>query len=295
MTVKDLKLQLLEAYTLRNLNVISLTLLNLYKNKQISKLRMIAELIADHLIIEIKDDGKGFSALIKLYHPDRLNFYINEINRLAEEGDLDGLLNHSHILKLERIEDIAASLNTFEDIDYSPVYEWDINADGFNYFKDYDTTQREKVQDVSKKRSVDFYEAVKLRQYGSTDVEFPSYYLEDIDEFELSDSHIDDLDGVQYCLHARTMDLSDNQIADIRPLTGLAHLEVLDLSNNLINSIDALVNLHHLRKVHLANNKFDDITALMKIERLEYADLTGNTINPDQVNELRDSGIIVEF
>ena len=97
MTIEELQKKLQEAYILKNLNNISLTLINLYKNQQYSILQKIAAIINDFIDIEITADGKGFSKLIMLYHPDRANYYLNEIKKLTEQNNFDGLLEYSHI------------------------------------------------------------------------------------------------------------------------------------------------------------------------------------------------------
>lgn len=180
MTIKELHKKLQEAYRLKNLNNISLTLIDLYKNERFSTLRQIAEIIKNYEDIRIDETGKGFAKLIKLYHPDRATYYLDEINRLAEQNDLEGLLKHSHILELERIEEIANSLNNYEDIDYSPVYTWDFNIDGFGIINNNEPAQRIKTKSIQ----YNFYDAIKIRQYGHTDTEFPAYYLEDITDLK---------------------------------------------------------------------------------------------------------------
>ncbi len=291
MTIEELQKKLQEAYILKNLNNISLTLINLYKNQQYSILQKIAAIINDFIDIEITADGKGFSKLIMLYHPDRANYYLNEIKKLTEQNNFDGLLEYSHILKLERIEEIANSLNSFEDIDYSPVYDWDLNTDGYSIINDSET-----VKDIiTQPKEYDFYDAIKIRQYGNTDIEFPSYYLENIDEFELSSSNIIDLDGVQFCIHAKTIDLSDNRIADLTLLIGLAHLEELNISNNQIGNIDALSNVRNLKRIFLSNNHIEDISPLFELEKLDYVDLSGNMISTDQISKLIELGVTVDY
>lgn len=131
MTLEALHQKLQEAYNLENLNRISLTLLNLYKEKQFARLREITSCIDDLVEIKFDANGKGFSRLIMLYHPDRASFHLNEINRLATAGDLEGLQRNAHILRLKEIEVIASSFNNYEEIDFSPVYEWDVNATGY--------------------------------------------------------------------------------------------------------------------------------------------------------------------
>lgn len=291
MTITELRKKLEEAYSLKNLNNISLTLINLHKEQAYSKLQKIAEIISDFVHIEITDQGKGFSKLIMLYHPDKTEYYKNEITRLSEKNDFDGMLELSHVLRLERIEEIAASLNNFEDIDYSPVYEWDMETEGFTVVEVSGNIEKE-----TKEGPVfyNFYDAVKIRQYGHTDVEFPYYYLEDMDEFELSSSRINDLEGIQYCTHARSIDLSENEIVDLSPLAGLPYLEDLNLAGNKIVIIDDLCTLPNLRRIYLSDNSITDISGLMEMVKLEYAELSGNGISQEQIDELIESGVVVE-
>ncbi len=295
MTIAELNKELLEAYTVDNLNKISLTLINLFKSKQYSILQKIAEMLSDFVDIEITNDGKGFSRFMMLYHPDRASFHINEINKLTERNNFSDLLNYSHILKLERIEEIASSLNSYEDIDYAPVYDWDFETEGFSVVYDNQPIEIIKTKTKTKLIGYTFYDAIKLREYGHTEVEYPSFYLEDIEEFELSSSDINDLDGVQFCIHARTIDLSNNRISDLSPLTGLTNLEELNLSDNQIGFIDDLSNLIGLKSVILSNNFIEDISPLFELEKLEYVDITGNNISPEQIDKLNDLGITVTF
>lgn len=295
MTIKELNRELLDAHTVNNLNKISLILINLFNAGQYSVLRKISEIISDYVNIEISYDGKGFSKFMMLYHPDRAVFHINEINRLTVQNNFDGLLMYSHILRLERIEEIAYSLESYEDIDYSPVYDWDFEAEGFNIVYDIQPKKIIKTRTTTRLIGYTFYDAIKIREYGDTEIEFPPYYLEDIEEFELSTSDIIDLDGVQFCIHATTIDVSNNRITDLSPLTGLANLEELDLSYNEIGDIDVLSNLRNLKSVLLSNNSIDDISPLFGLEKLEYADLSGNKINIEQINRLLDQGVCVDF
>jgi Leucine-rich repeat (LRR) protein len=296
MTIKELQSNLLEAYTNNNLNKISHTLIDLYKNQQWAMLQKIAEIISDLVVVEITSEGKGFSKFMMLYHPDRAGYHINEINRLADQNKFDELLGYSHILKLERIEEISASLCSYEDIDYSPEYEWDIETEGFSIINDYDQVEPRKAQTTKTTlNGYNFYDAIKVREYGHTEIEYPTFYLEDIEEFELSSSDIIDLDGIQFCKHARTIDISNNRISDISPLLGLSDLEELNLSDNEIGIIDELSSLKSLRSVQLSNNNIEDISPLFELEKLEYADLSGNKIDIEQLNKLEELGITVNF
>ncbi|MCK7537574.1 MAG: hypothetical protein MZV63_44775 [Marinilabiliales bacterium] len=95
--------------------------------------------------------------------------------------------------------------------------------------------------------------------FGNTETEYPSYYLEDIKQFELSSSNINDLQSVEFCIHAKTMDLSDNCISDLTPLFGLSLLEELNLADNKIEC-DTLSNLENLQSLDLSNNNIEDVS-----------------------------------
>jgi len=293
MDISTLQQTLLEAYSVSNLNEISLILINLYKNEQYGILQKIADIINDLVSIEIGENGKGFYRFMMLYHPDRSGVHINEINRLAYKQDFDGLLKYTHILRLERIDEIAGSLDSYEDIDYSPVYEWDISTSGFRIVTDDDIDDIDTPETSRRRKGFSFYDAVKIRMYGHTDIEYPSYYLEDLEEFELSASDICDLDGIQFCIHAKNFDLSDNSIYDLSLLSGLTSIEELNLADNNIRYIDAIGCLKNLRRVHLCNNKINEIAPLFELEKLEYADLSGNQISLAQLDRLKESGVTI--
>lgn len=295
MDIQTLKKNLIEAYSSVNLNKIAVILLNLYKDRKFDSLHHIADLISESVPIEIDENGKGFSKLMLLYHPDRIEFHLNEIEKLAVSGDFDKLLGYSHILKLERLEEIASMLESMEDIDYSPVYAWDFDSEGFTINKvQYEQQESDKLI-KHKNIMVSFYDAIKIRQYGHTKISFPNYYLEDIDEFELSDSGINDLDGIQYCIHAVNIDLSDNRITDLRPLEILELVESLNLSDNLISDIESLEYLTNLRELHLANNRIREIESLFSLANLEFVDLTGNPVPPGIIQKLKQQVAVVEY
>lgn len=293
MEILTLKNNILEAYSAKNLNKISAILLSYYKNQQFGSLQKITDIISEFIPIEIDENGKGFSKLMLLYHPDRGEFHRNEIEKLATNQNFDGLLAYSHILKLERLEEISALIESFEDIDYSPVYTWDFDNEGFTIKSDSGQKLKNGNLNTRKNKLVTFYEAVKIRQYGHTKINFPAYYLEDIDEFEMASSDIGDLDGIQYCIHAVNIDLSDNLIDDLRHLENLGLIEMLNLSDNRIENIDPLEYLTNLRELNLANNRIQDISPLLSLENLEFVDLSGNRVSPASIRKLREKGVNV--
>jgi hypothetical protein len=292
MTTNELYQKLTAAYSVENLNKISLILLDLHKNEQYSVIRKITEIIGEYVKIEISEEGKGFNKLMMLYHPDRAGFHLGEIKRMYQDNNAKALEGYSHILQLERIEEIATTIDCYEDIDYSPVYTWDFEEDeGFSYIDDNETDKWYNTR----RTGYTFYDAIKVRVYEDTNIEYPAYYLEDMEEFELSSSNINDLDGVQLCIHAKVIDVSDNRISDITPLSGLTQLEELNLSDNELGYIDALSNLVNMRSIQLCNNNIRDISPLFELENLEYANLSGNRIDRKQIFRLIEAGVTVDF
>ncbi len=271
MTIEDLNIKLLEAYSDQNLNRITLTLLGLYKEQQYSSLNKISELIGDFVSIEIDEAGKGFSKLMMLYHPDKGDLHRNAIKELTLQGDFDGLLNYSHILKLMRVDEIAELINSYEDIDYSPIYAWDweSKAESFNIVED-EPERKHRREKSGRAKCYSFYDAFRIRIYGNTKTEIPFYYFDDVDEVELSESAIDNLDGIDRCKHVVVVDLSGNKISDPGELWGLSLIEELNLSGNQIESIDVLSNLTNLRQLDLSDNKITDISPLFELGKLEW-------------------------
>ena len=285
--------QLKEAYTEANLNKISRNLIRLYYEKQYNQLKTIAGMITDWVTIEIGEDKKGFSKLIMLYHPDRIQYYHNELENYLTSKNLSRLQRLEHILVIQDIEQISIVLDNYEDIDYSPEYEWDADDSGFSYFSDSAPPKHSTRKTKVSKSNYSFYDAVRIRNYGNTTTEIPTWYFEDWEEIELMESEIDDLDGIEYCINAVTIDLSNNSITDISPLFGLNAVEELNLSDNKIGYIDALSNLLKLKTVYLSNNEIDDISPLFDLPDLEFCDISGNKVPPAQVRELEDLGITV--
>ncbi|MFC0877446.1 leucine-rich repeat domain-containing protein [Saccharicrinis sp. FJH2] len=289
MTTKELYTKLSEAYSDKNLNRITAKLILLYKNRNYSKIREMANKISRIIAIDEENDARCFSKLIMLYHPDKGGQIRSAIERLYAQNDEAQLRAFSHILLLGD-PDLVVVEDVAEDVDYHPEYVWDVDVqDGFDY-EDHDG-EGEGSADVDYEKS--FYNLIKIREYGDVSIEFPSYYLEDFEEFEMAYSGLESLDGVEYCIHARILDLSDNRISDIGNLWNLHHLEELYLGNNQIGYIDGLSNLTSLRVLDLSGNRIDDISPLMHLENLELVNLIGNPVPASQIKQLKDKGIII--
>lgn len=291
MTSHELYTELTTAYSQENLNNITGKLILLYKNKNYSSIRTIANKLANFVTIEEENDAKCFAKLIVLYHPDKGHAIRNEIQQLYEQNDLEGLLKFTHIRLVQDID--RFSIDFIDDsIDYNPEYIWDTEEDnGYHTDREDDEMLDNDCEEVEFERS--FFNLIKIREYGTTSVEVPTYYLEDFEEFEMAESGLESLDGVEYCKHIKILDVSGNMLSDISNLWNLHDLEELYLGNNQIGYIDALDNLSKLRTLDLSGNEINDISPLFNLERLEYVNLVGNPVPKAQIKLLKQKEILV--
>lgn len=290
MEIKTLYDKLMTAYSDENLNQIARKLIELYKKKNHETIRGIAHKISKYVPIEEEKDAKCFSKLMMLYHPDKGEHIRKTLQTLYEQNNYAQLESYAHVLLLGNLEQVIPSAID-EEVDYNPEYEWDSEAhDGFGYAdEENDTEDWGDADDYEKS----FYNLIKIREYGNVHVEFPPYYLEDFEEFEMAYSGLESLDGVEHCMHIKILDISNNQIADIGNLWDLVSLEELYLANNQIGYIDTLSNLTNLRVLDLSGNPVDDLSPLMHLENLEYVNLVGTTVPEDQVKALKEKDILV--
>ncbi|NJK96567.1 MAG: hypothetical protein HC905_18075 [Bacteroidales bacterium] len=285
MTGNELYKKLKESYTGVNLNHITATIIDLYKTKQYSSIRQISKIVSEFTEIPDNNIGKCFSRLIMIYHPDKEVLYNQEIDKFYHSGNFESMNQYAHILIIKDIDNLsAAGVEIDDDIDYSPEYVWDYDREGFEYFDSEEEAESYEDTDFFAEEN-SFYNAVKRKVYGSMKVDLPSYYLEDFEDIEMAEYEIENLEGIEYCIHAAVIDLSKNQITDISQLYHLDKTEELYLADNQIGYIDALSNLRNLRVVDLSNNYIDDISPLFELEYLEYVNVMGNKIPQLQIDE----------
>ncbi len=288
--IRQLYTNLTEAYSHENLNSITGQLIGLYKKQQYGAIRKIARQVSEFEPVEDDKDSKCFARLMKLYHPDRGEQYRSALKQHFEQNNYTALEKHSHIFLVNDLEPYKLSAS-FEEIDYQPEYMWDEVEDSFGFADVDEDAEEPRYAAEDYERS--FYNLIKIREYGHVDVEFPAYYLEDIEQFELSFNGLETLDGVEYCTHVKILDVSDNELSNIDRLWDLDQLEELYLSNNQIGYIDALSNLTNLRVLDLSGNEIEDITPILNLPKLEYVNLIGNFISDQQLKALHKPGRVV--
>jgi Leucine-rich repeat (LRR) protein len=288
-TAKDgLYRQLTEAYSDANLNRITAALLDLYKSRQHRALRELARRISAIVPVDDARISKCFSQLVMLYHPDKGTAYRKEIESLARKSPKQ-LDRFSHILLLGDLHDLPREAPVAEDSEFASEYVWDPEEEVRRPMREWEeqTFEDEQFADSAEAYENTFFQAMKMKIYGSLDIEMPYYYLADLDDIEMSDSGIVTLDGIEHCTHANVIDISGNAITDLSDLQGLHRLEELYASRNQIGYVDALSSLTNLRIVDLSLNEIDDVSPLFELEHLELVNIVGNPVPAGQVKKLK--------
>jgi hypothetical protein len=214
---------------------------------------------------------------------------LDKYNRTKDPNILHPL---EPILQILNIEEIVSNIEMCEDIDYDPEFMWDINP---NYFTYIDLNKKAATKKKSRRNihGCSFYDALKTRFEGLFDMDYPYYYLENMDELEMAESRINNLEGIEYCINTENIDLSGNMISDLTPLYGLKQVKELNLADNCISDIDVLATLHQLRNLNLCNNPIHDVSPLLELDTLENLDITGNSNLVRQIRLLEERGVVV--
>ena len=295
---KNIQQKLITAYTEANLNYITTNVINCYKEKRFAYIHEVNRILKNDNIDVKEKISKIFSRIIMLYHPDKLNYYLNEIEKSSQNGNTENLEQLSKIFIILDIDETNAGNNLVDkNFCFEAEYVWDYEQEGFYYFTEGDDRLSYIDQDDIKKRYVrtSFLSALKRREFGTLDIDFPVHELYDSEEIELADYDIDDLDGIEFCKHLISIDLSNNNISDISKFAFIKSLEEVFISNNQINFIDRIYTLKKLRIIDLSNNKIDDISVLLYLNNLEYVNIVGNNIPKQQIEMLKEKGIIVVY
>jgi len=290
--ISDLYANLKEAYTSENLHLISSRIIHMFREHQYDALRAVQRVVGDYISCEEEKVNRIFSRLIMLYHPDRLNQNLEQLESAYKRGDFETLYTMSHILTVQNLEPeqvTVSSILTEEDL--AEEFGWDADTDGYSYFMDQeeDPEQEDELGYISRS----FLTALKRRVYGNMNVDFPMYLLEDLEEIEMADYDIESLEGIEACRYARVVDLTNNNLTDLTELGDLRQVERLYLANNHIGFIDPLSNLTVLQVLDISYNDVDDLSPLFDLSHLNYLNVMGNRIPAWQLETLQLKGVTV--
>ena len=134
---------------------------------------------------------------------------------------------------------------------------------------------------------------------------------------DLSDNQLTDISALADCTAIETLDLSGNSITDISIVSGfkkLVDIDVsenriaalpqfdadtplwhVDVSNNQLESLDALAGNLAVNFINADYNKIKSIAKLESCIMLVKMNLWDNPVNADEVKQLQDIGIIVNY
>lgn len=286
--------QLQETYSRENLNKISAAIIDAYRNKQYAYIYGLASQL-DVDADESVSVNRLFAKLLMRFHPDRFQYYQNEIRKSGLENDRHRLtdffkihiaLNHLNPVRFETFSEIAQEFEYgLDDDDLASLHIFD-EMDGETEF---DLDEEPPVRPPS-----DFFSALKEKEYGNLPVSYETVDFSHLEgELNLSGYQIHDLSGVELCQGLVRLDLSNNQISDLSDMRLLSLLEELDLSMNRITAIEPLAHLASLKTLDLSFNRIKDVLPLLQCGSLKYVNLLGNPVAGADLAILKKEGIVV--
>jgi len=290
--ITDLYNKLKLAYTAENLHLVSSRIIDMFREHRYDSLRAIQKVVNEYTPCAEEKINKIFSRLIMLYHPDRLNQALGQLDESLKAGDFEKLFEMSHILHVKNLEPEHVSVSSIlSDEDLAEEFGWDGTDDGYSYFMDQEEDPG--MDDEQDYFSRSFLSTLKRRVYGNLNVDFPIYLLEDLEEIEMADYELESLDGIEACRYAKAVDLTNNNLTDLSELGYLRQVERLYLSNNHIEVIDSLSNLIVLQVLDISFNDVDDLSPLFDLTHLNYLNVIGNRVPDWQLDKLQNRGVTV--
>jgi hypothetical protein len=264
-----------------SLKELSLIIIDAYRSRNRLKLKLFAESISHGAPVEDEDDNRLFLRLIKHFHPDRLNYFLKDIESAFVAGDIEKLGFYHNLITAGLSVDRAYARRY--DLCFSETYRYDEMDFGFSVSEeDEGSDERDDVEE-----EFDILRAVKAAYLGNLDfVLAPEDLASMSGDLDLSDFNIHDLEGLQYCCNVTRLNLSNNRIYSIRQIRHLVHLEELFISNNSIAGIGPLKGLSNLMIVDLSNNEIDDPSPLLELENLQFVNLENNPLADSEVVEM---------
>ena len=230
------------------------------------------------------DIKRKFYHLIKLYHPDSLQYHQATLQAAVRSGDTQRV---SFYRAMASPPD-GSSIRRPQDDPFDIVEEYVFDSE--LYSEDSFSEIREAEFEM------EFIEALNAVCLGNLAQRLePVDLMQMRDSIELPDLGIHDIEGIQYCTGITGLDLSGNCISNIIRLGALAQLVELDLSDNQISDIEALSGLECLETLFLDNNDIESVSPLLSLPGLQFVSLEGNPLTNGQLEiaALRSRGVIV--
>ncbi len=300
--------EILQNYSEENLTRIARFLVSLYKEKRHGELlRLYAGLRAEIPELPDRQDPQSvFAALLKRFHPDRRQYFLDRLDQARATGDSSTLRALGAIDRLrpvpgDRMESEyapdfeEASPNDFADLEPDEDLfdqDWRYGPEDFDEVRETaDPDSEEAAEDCQR----GFLDALRMEEQGLANDSIGPELLGSLSgSLDLSGYEIDSLRGLEFCTGLTALNLSSNEITDLEEIVGLVRLEELNVSENRIADIRPLGGLIHLREIDLSFNAVRDLTPLTDLPALEFVNLVGNPVaSSDPVETLRERGVIV--
>jgi len=118
-----------------------------------------------------------------------------------------------------------------------------------------------------------------------------------IKNFQVSNSGIKDLSGIENLTNLVYLDLDWSPLEDISQLSQLTNLTTLKLYNNKISDLSPLHGLINLKILLLSDNKISDVNALKGLTNLKTLDLRRNLVSDSDKQSLKEAlpNCIIDF
>jgi hypothetical protein len=297
--------------TVSRLKEISIAVIARYKRKDHAFLNRFAR---DRGIDSRRDDANRiFARIIQIFHPDRINKILNEIEDHYRRKNVAALKRMQELYLFDSAgiyESAAASEVRHGDYSCDVQEDFDYTDDDFGYDEDsFDGDAAGEDEDAEyfnagedddvyrSEEEYTFIDAVTHHFVGNLDYRLTPDDLKNLDgELDLSGSDIDDLSGVEHCAHLSVLNLSGNNLVRITLLGRLVNLDLLYLSENRIEDISCLRGLSELRELDVSFNYIEDISPLLELKSLNYVNLVNNPVgNKKIIDELTARGILVIY
>ena len=265
--------------TADSLKELSLKLIEAYKSKNLLKLELFAESVLGEIP---EDESRLFLKLIKFFHPDRLSYFLKDVDESYARMDYEQLKFYRDLLTADLRADRAYARRF--DLDTQESYRYD--EEDFGYGMSESAVEHDEYEYYRTEDRFDIVDAVKSVYLGNLDVRLgveDLFFLEG--ELDLSDFNLYDLEGLQYCRNITSLNISHNHLSKLSHLQDLHFLEELFVSDNSITGVEQLRDLSNLKIVDLSNNEIADIRPLLLLENLEFLNIEGNPVADRRIVE----------
>jgi hypothetical protein len=277
--------------TADSLKELSLKIIEAYKSRDMLRLRLFAESVLQQPVQPEEKGNRLFLKLIKYFHPDRLNFILNDIEQAFRSKDTSKLRFYKDLLSADMSVERAYAQRL--ELELPEVYRYSEDDVGYSVSDEGDMPLDEYQSEVEEQ--FDILRAVKTAYLGNLELALDPSDLSSFEgDLDLSDFNVYELDGLQYCRNITSLNLSHNHISSIYHIQYLNFLEELFISNNHISDLEYLRGLSNLEIIDLSNNEVEDISTLLDLENLQFVNLENNPIGTrDLIDKLAETAVVV--